>query len=88
MAPLNTETHADTQAALHMRTRYGVGRHPLCTGAILKLCRYPVRAATRHPVQEHWRVTLFRQLLQAGQLNDSAAACLGELMYQSHVSYG
>ena len=54
----------------------------------MALRRYPIRAATRHPVQEHWRVTLFRQLLQTRELSDSAAACLGELMYQSHVSYG
>jgi len=71
-----------------MRTRKGAGGHPTCTGVFLQLHRYPVRAATRHPVLEHWRVTLFRQLLQADQLSDAAAACIGELMYQSHVSYG
>lgn len=47
---------------------------------------YPVRAATAHPIHEHFRVRLFRQLLTA-TVDDTSAALLGDLMYQSHASY-
>ena len=45
---------------------------------------YHVRAATRHPVYEHARVTRFAELLREGARHASE---LGELMYQSHKSY-
>lgn len=45
---------------------------------------YHVRAAARHPVYEHARVTRFAELLGEGA---ARAAELGELMYQSHGSY-
>jgi L-arabinokinase len=43
---------------------------------------YAVRVPTMHPIHEHFRVSLFAELLpvRAGKL-------LGELMYQSHASY-
>jgi L-arabinokinase len=46
--------------------------------------RYHVRAAARHPVYEHARVTRFAELLGGGA---ARGAELGELMYQSHKSY-
>lgn len=46
--------------------------------------RYHVRAAARHPVYEHARVTRFAELLEGGA---ARGAELGELMYQSHESY-
>jgi L-arabinokinase len=47
---------------------------------------YGVRAATAHPVFEHFRVRTFRELLQ-GEVTESRAVQMGELMYQSHASY-
>lgn len=48
---------------------------------------YPVRAATAHPVEEEHRIRLFIELLEAEARKDRMAL-LGELMYQSHESYG
>ena len=45
--------------------------------------RYSVRAATAHPIRERHRAELFLSLLLAGNL-----PLMGELMYQSHTSYG
>lgn len=47
---------------------------------------YPVREATRHPIEEHHRVQIFAELLNA-PLSERGARLLGELMYQSHESY-
>ncbi|CAD7702951.1 unnamed protein product [Ostreobium quekettii] len=47
---------------------------------------YRIRAATRHPILENFRVKLFRQLLGAPPSNAQLLA-LGELMFQSHASY-
>lgn len=46
---------------------------------------YRVRAATAHPVYEHFRVQVFRSLLRQGDADGLELA--GELMYQSHASY-
>ena len=48
---------------------------------------YPVRAATAHPIYEHHRVRLFSELLRVTP-NHRLGSLLGELMYQSHESYG
>jgi galactokinase len=49
--------------------------------------RYRVRAPASHPVHERWRVEAFRELLLGPP--DEAGRCeLGELMYESHDSYG
>jgi L-arabinokinase len=50
--------------------------------------RYPVRAATEHPVREQQRVDRFAQLLPALSDQPDVAAKLGQLMYGSHESYG
>ncbi len=47
---------------------------------------YALRAATAHPVHEHFRVRTFARLLH-GPLSDEVCDLLGELMYQSHASY-
>lgn len=49
---------------------------------------YPVRQATAHPVFENDRVERFARLL--GTLEDEPASAheLGQLMYESHASYG
>ncbi len=49
---------------------------------------YPVRQATAHPIHERHRVRLFRALLESRRLGDEEFSLLGELMYQSHASYG
>jgi galactokinase len=49
---------------------------------------YAVRACTEHPIYEHDRVKLFRSLLDGGAKSESSRVRLGELMYQSHQSYG
>ena len=48
---------------------------------------YPVRAATAHPIYEHHRARLFSELLRLTP-NHQVSSLLGELMYQSHESYG
>jgi L-arabinokinase len=49
--------------------------------------RYRVRAATAHPVYERWRVESFRELLLE-PAGEARRRRLGELMYESHASYG
>lgn len=48
---------------------------------------YRVRAATAHPIYEHHRVQLFRDLLAAGAASEEDRIRLGELMDDSHASY-
>lgn len=48
--------------------------------------RYPVRAATLHPVYEHARVRRFAELL-CRPPTDASCEELGRLMYASHASY-
>eukprot|EP00958_Prasinococcus_capsulatus_P007434 scaffold695_cov384-Prasinococcus_capsulatus_cf.AAC.15 len=47
---------------------------------------YSVRVPTKHPIFENNRVKCFEQLLRAPASEDQMKM-LGELMYQSHVSY-
>jgi len=49
---------------------------------------YRVRHPTAHPIYEHHRVQYFRNLLQRGAEREEDRFMLGELMYQSHASYG
>jgi L-arabinokinase len=52
---------------------------------------YCVRQSAAHPIYENQRVQLFRALLdgplQPGALREERFRLLGELMYQSHLSY-
>ncbi|KAJ6863676.1 L-arabinokinase-like [Populus alba x Populus x berolinensis] len=48
---------------------------------------YAVKAPTRHPVYENFRVEAFKALLSA-TTSDGQLSALGELMYQCHYSYG
>src|SRR5712691_8006314 len=50
------------------------------------MVEYPVLAATRHPIYEHPRVNSFAAILKNWK-GDEQARRLGELMYESHVSY-
>ncbi|XP_062234198.1 L-arabinokinase-like isoform X2 [Phragmites australis] len=47
---------------------------------------YSVKAPTRHPIYENFRVEAFKTLLVAGDTDEQLSA-LGELMYQCHYSY-
>jgi galactokinase len=47
---------------------------------------YKIRRPTAHPVYEHHRVQVFRQLLLVPP-SEEQRRLLGELMYQSHASY-
>ncbi|MBI4472079.1 MAG: GHMP kinase [Acidobacteria bacterium] len=47
---------------------------------------YKIRRPTAHPIYEHHRVKMFRQLLLAPP-GEEQRTMLGELMYQSHESY-
>jgi L-arabinokinase len=49
--------------------------------------RYKVRQPAAHPVYEHHRVKVFREVLRAARSEEQWTA-LGDLMYQSHASYG
>ncbi|XP_011077667.1 L-arabinokinase [Sesamum indicum] len=51
-----------------------------------KKCSYAVRAPTRHPIYENFRVKAFKALLSAAPSDDQLST-LGELMYQCHYSY-
>jgi L-arabinokinase len=50
--------------------------------------KYPVRAATAHPIQEQARVTSFAETLAAITGRPDAPTQLGALMGESHASYG
>ncbi|KAM3239911.1 hypothetical protein ACQJBY_053540 [Aegilops geniculata] len=47
---------------------------------------YSVKAPTRHPIYENFRVEAFKALLTAAKTDEQLSA-LGELMYQCHYSY-
>nr|CAD1823184.1 unnamed protein product [Ananas comosus var. bracteatus] len=47
---------------------------------------YAVKAPTKHPIYENFRVEAFKALLTAGSTDEQLHA-LGELMYQCHYSY-
>ena len=47
---------------------------------------YRIRQPTAHPIYEHHRVTMFRELLSA-PASEERRVRLGELMYQSHAGY-
>jgi L-arabinokinase len=49
--------------------------------------RYHIRAASAHPVYERRRAEVFRQLLLQPESGERCRQ-LGELMYESHASYG
>jgi L-arabinokinase len=49
---------------------------------------YAVRQPTEHPILENDRVARYQRLLESGARAESERAALGELMYESHESYG
>jgi L-arabinokinase len=65
--------------------RYGGTADPVTSVAPGR--RYPVHAPAAHPVYERRRVETFRDLLLA-RPSETDRCRLGELMYESHASYG
>jgi len=65
--------------------RYGSTADPVTSVAPGR--KYRVRAPTEHPVYERSRVETFRDLLLA-RSGETARRRLGQLMYESHASYG
>jgi L-arabinokinase len=65
--------------------RYGGTMDPVTSVAPGR--RYRVRAPAAHPVYERWRVETFRDLLLT-RSGETDRRRLGELMYESHASYG
>ncbi len=65
--------------------RYGGSTDEVTT--ILPERTYAVRQPTAHPIYEHHRVRLFRNLLAEDKVSEEQLQLLGELMYQSHSSY-
>jgi L-arabinokinase len=49
---------------------------------------YAVRVPTAHAIYEHHRVRLYAELLQGWATSEQRLELVGELMYQSHASYG
>jgi len=66
--------------------RYGGVADPM--SRVDPSCSYAVRHPTAHPIYEHQRVDRFRGLLEAGGEDEAERLDLGDLMYQSHASYG
>ena len=64
--------------------RYGRTADPVTS--VERGRRYCVRAPTAHPVYERSRAETFRRLLQESA--EDARRHLGQLMYESHASYG
>ncbi|KAG8095271.1 hypothetical protein GUJ93_ZPchr0012g21331 [Zizania palustris] len=62
------------------------GDHDDTVTAIDPKRSYSVKASTRHPIYENFRVENFKALLEAANANEQLSA-LGKLMYQCHYSY-
>ena len=94
LANISPEEFADRFAdRLPLRTEGGefLARYGGITDAVTRVDprrSYPVRVATSHPVYEHSRVERFAELLAALDGNPRVAPMLGDLMLQSHASYG
>lgn len=65
-------------------TKHGDHGDPITTIDAKRM--YQVRASTKHPIYENFRVKAFKALLTAANSDDQLSA-LGELMYQCHYSY-
>ncbi|KAL3650983.1 D-arabinose 1-dehydrogenase (NAD(P)(+)) [Castilleja foliolosa] len=64
--------------------KYGGHSDPVTV--IDKKRNYGLKAATRHPIYENFRVKAFKALLTSST-SDEQFTALGELMYQCHYSY-
>ncbi|PWA63909.1 arabinose kinase [Artemisia annua] len=74
----------DTLSGEAFLTKYDHHSDPVTV--IDKKRSYGVKAATRHPIYENFRVKAFKALLTSASSEEQLTA-LGELMYQCHYSY-
>ncbi|KAL4570227.1 hypothetical protein LXL04_025878 [Taraxacum kok-saghyz] len=74
----------DTLTGDSFLTKYDHHNDPVTV--IDKKRAYGVKAATRHPIYENFRVKAFKALLTSSSSEEQLTA-LGELMYQCHYSY-
>ncbi|KAK9052761.1 hypothetical protein SSX86_029391 [Deinandra increscens subsp. villosa] len=74
----------DTMSGEAFLTTYDHHNDPVTV--IDKKRSYGVKAATRHPIYENFRVKAFKALLTSASSEEQLTA-LGELMYQCHYSY-
>ncbi|GJR45923.1 L-arabinokinase-like protein [Tanacetum coccineum] len=74
----------DTMSGEAFLTKYVHHNDPVTV--IDKKRSYGVKAATRHPIYENFRVKAFKALLTSASSEEQLTA-LGELMYQCHYSY-
>ncbi|GJU07988.1 hypothetical protein Tco_1124418 [Tanacetum coccineum] len=78
------EEGGDTLSGEAFLTKYDHHNNPVIV--IDKKCSYGVKAATRHPIYENFRVKAFKALLSSVSLEEQPTA-LCELLYQCHYSY-
>ena len=72
-------------------SRFGEDGHSDAVTRVSAGTAYAVRDPAEHPVGENFRVRLFAQLLRSSDTArwwEDTAPLLGELMHQSHASYG
>ncbi|KAJ0824880.1 putative L-arabinokinase [Helianthus annuus] len=74
----------DTMTGEAFLTKYDHHNDPVTV--IDKKRSYGVKAATRHPIYENFRVKAFKALLTSASSEEQLTA-LGEIMYQCHYSY-
>ncbi|KAM0059342.1 putative L-arabinokinase [Helianthus debilis subsp. tardiflorus] len=74
----------DTMPGEAFLTKYDHHNDPVTV--IDKKRSYGVKAATRHPIYENFRVKAFKALLTSASSEEQLTA-LGEIMYQCHYSY-
>lgn len=90
LTPSEWETYYRDRLPLTIKGAEFLARYGGTTDAVTRVDSdrtYAVREPTAHPIYEHHRVKLFRQLLQSQPLEAETCELLGELMYQSHASY-
>lgn len=90
ISPSVWETHYRDQLPLTLSGTAFLERYGGTTDTITKIDpqrTYAIRQPTAHPIYEHHRVSLFRALLETSSATNEQLTLLGELMYQSHVSY-
>jgi len=91
ITPSLWENHYRDQLPLTIQGSAFLERYGGTTDSVTRIDperNYAVRQPTAHPIYEHHRVRLFRTLLQQDtSASNEQLSLLGELMYQSHVSY-
>jgi L-arabinokinase len=88
--PAQFEEHFQSLLPLRMRGRQFLDLYGGTADPVTRIDperEYAVRVCTAHPVYESFRVRTFAELL-SGPATEERRLRLGELMYESHASYG